>query len=592
MKPTPLHVPDAAPVPAASPASRRALLWTLAIFFAAVLAFEPALFNTFTFDDVYQVQAQPVPHSATDLLHAAAAPWWPPERQKNVWRPLTRLSILTQRALSGGAPWPFYAFNIALHCAVCVLLFLLARRLGFSHAAAGLGALLFAVHPIHAEAVHQVVGRAELGVAFWMLAGLLLFLRWGARDARSWLVQPLLFALALGTKEHAMVYPCLLALAQMRNAECGMRNKSNAEFEIRNSEWDILQFRIPHSAFRILILWVLLFIVVLALFFWGKAAVTGGLLESPASVPYYENPLAWMAPWPRLGAALGVFGYAASRLAWPLGLAPDYSAFSLPYELGWAWPWCWAGAALLAGILVWAVRDLRRGRSGWALAAAALGSYVLVGNVLFPIGVVTAQRLWYWPSAPCCLGLGWLLAGAAQRLGPERRRLGALLLAALLAGLVALSWGQARAWRSPESFALATVQRFPRSWRGNVDSARACYRARDFEGGLDHAHAATAAFPSLADGWAWVGSNAMFMEGRQDEAEAAFRRALELDPRLYEVHRHWAHLLASRGRYAEADRHLEAYLADPAAQDKDKVRQELSAMQRGARSAEGGEKEP
>lgn len=549
-------------------------LWLLGVFLAAALAFEPALLNTFTFDDVHQVQGQAVPATAAGWLRAAAAPWWPPDRQKNIWRPVTRLTILAQKAAGGETAWPFYAFNIALHGAVCALLFLLARRLGWSTAAAGLGALLFAVHPMHAEAIHQVVGRAELLAAFWMLVGLLCFFRWPVRNWRAWVAQPLCFALALGSKEHALVYPGLLFLAAMAG-RAGEGSEPQAARPWR-------RFLAPLRGGA---LWGLgaLLILILALFFAAKAAITGGVLEPASSVPYFENPLAGMGLLRRLPAVLGIFGYAASRLAWPLHLSPDYSAYSLPVERGWAWGWCWAGALVLAGAVAWAVRDAARGRRGWTLAAAALGAYALTSNGPYTIGVITAQRLWYWPSAPALMGAGWLAAEGLRRLGEERRRLGALALAAVTLGLMTLSWGQAVAWRSPADFARQTVKIFSGSWRGQVDAARACYLERpqpDFAAGFHHARAATLLFPEKAMGWAWLGANAMFLPGRQDMAEYAFRRALQLDPQLYETHRHYGHLLASQGRRAEAARELEAFLASPVPSpaDKEKVRREIEGL--------------
>lgn len=548
--------------------------WLLGLFFAAVLTFEPALTNTYTFDDIYQAQTLQPPQDWGGWARAAATPWWPPDRQKNLWRPVTRLSILTQKALTGQAAWPLYGFNILLHAGVCLLLFLLARRLGLASLAAGLGALLFAVHWVHAEAVHQIVGRAELLAAFWMLAGLLLWIRLGARCWASWLAQPLVFALALGSKEHALIYPFLIFLIEFR----ALRTAPSA-LEKSGPPGPVGPLN-PQSA------WLLVLLVgVLGLFFAAKAAVTGGVIESPASVPYHENPLAAMSPAQRVPAALGIFGYAASRLLWPMGLAPDYSAMALPLERGWGWGWAGVGLGVLAATLALALRSALRRRRGWALAAAALGSYALISNGPFTIGVALAPRLWYWPSAPVCLGLGWLLAGLAGRIPEPRRRGGTILLVSALWLIpMSVTGRYGMAWNSPLNFAGATLRCFPDSWRARTELARLNFEGRDFAGGYENAKAAVRIFPRLAYGWAWLGSCAMFLPGHQAEAGPAFAKALELDPALYEVHHHWAGLLLMQGRRADAIRELEEYLKAPAIGDREKVRQQVESLKAGGKS--------
>lgn len=513
-------------------------LWLVAILLAALATFEPALYNALILDDHPLVKNIPVPRDPASWSRAALAPWWPPPYQKNLWRPVTRLCILAQKALAGPSPWHFFAVNILLHGAVCLLLFTFARRLGWPALAAGLGALFFAVHPLHAEAVHQVVGRAELLAAFWMLCGLILYLRLGPGGWRGWLAQAGCFALALGSKEHALVYPCLVALLAW--AVAGQGGAETLRGRLRALPWGLL----------------VLLGVILALFFAGKAAVTGGVLEPPSSVPYVENPLSSLTFARRLPAVVGIFGFVASRLLWPLGLSPDYAACSFPFERGWAWGWSWAGVVAAGVALVLCARDARRGGRGWLLAAAALGSYVLTSNGPYTIGTVMAERLWYWPSAPACLGVGWLLARGYGRLAPARRRLGGLALGAVLLVLAGLARGNGLGWSSLENHAIATLARFPASWRGHTDYAAACAMAQRYEEGYAHAREAVRLMPRLAYGWGWLGANAMYLPGRQAEAEQAFVTALAIDPTLAIFDRQYGALLELEGRREEAARHL------------------------------------
>src|SRR5207302_1491031 len=83
----------------------------------------------------------------------------------NLYRPLVSMSYALQAKLHGrgeGAAWAFHLVNVLLHAAASAAVAELARRVSRSSAAALVAGLLFAAHPIHVEAVANIVGRAEL----------------------------------------------------------------------------------------------------------------------------------------------------------------------------------------------------------------------------------------------------------------------------------------------------------------------------------------------------------------------------------------------------------------------------------------------
>ncbi len=537
--------------------------WSAWVFFAAVLAFQPAFLNDFAHDDRPQVAELAPAEGATDWFGVVAQPWWPPDHHKTPWRPLTRLTIAVQKALHGDLGWPYYAFNLVLHAVCSVLLFHVARRIGMETWAAGLGSLIFAVHPIHAEPVHQIVGRAEVLAVFWMLVGLLLFARRPAHWAGHRWQQPLCFALALAAKEHTILYPVLLILAgaALRWRTDGGEGRPRL---MGDRAWLGLLALLGGVA---------------GLFVLGKWTVAGGLIEQAASVPIHENLLAQRTFADRLPAVIGIFGHAASRLVWPLGLCPDYSMASFPLELGWRWPWAWVGAVILVSLVVIMVVMIGRKRPGWTLVAAGLLTWGLTSNGLFPIGVVTAERLWYWPSAAACLGFGWGLTKLVGRTRPVPQR--PLTLCAALAAvlLMTAAWHYAPAWRSQRAMAQWTIDRFPQSWRGHVNLAREDYQDKAFSEGLTHARQATEILPEAPMGWVWLGLNASFLPDRRREAEPALRHALDLDPNLATVHRNLANLYQMQGRNAEAARELELYLEAPKAADHETIKNRLKTIQ-------------
>lgn len=132
------------------------------------------------------------------------------------YRPLVTLTFRWEHSAFGLQPAPMKLHNMLLHCLVCsLLLHLLPRLLGARvDALVTVAAVaLFAVHPVHTEAVCGIVGRADLLCALWYVVALL---AWTRRDAvRSAVAQAAILArllvlatLALASKEvGVMVLP-------------------------------------------------------------------------------------------------------------------------------------------------------------------------------------------------------------------------------------------------------------------------------------------------------------------------------------------------------------------------------------------------
>ena len=94
-----------------------------------------------------------------------------PTSQDRLYRPLTSMSYAIEWRIFGDRPWVFHLINVLLYAANCAAVAELARRLG-GLAIGYFAGLLFAVHPVHVEAVAYIVGRAELlstGAMLWAM---------------------------------------------------------------------------------------------------------------------------------------------------------------------------------------------------------------------------------------------------------------------------------------------------------------------------------------------------------------------------------------------------------------------------------------
>lgn len=92
------------------------------------------------------------------------------------YRPFTVLTFRLSHHLAGGLrSWDFHVANVLIHAVTCCLYFHACCRVFGSSGPAFVAALLFTVHPIHCEAVANVVGRAELLGGAWFLVAFLLY---------------------------------------------------------------------------------------------------------------------------------------------------------------------------------------------------------------------------------------------------------------------------------------------------------------------------------------------------------------------------------------------------------------------------------
>ena len=90
------------------------------------------------------------------------------------FRPVCSASFRINYLLGELNPYGYHLVNVALHALATVLFLVLCLHLfGGKLAVSSFAALLFAVHPVHCEAVAGIVGRADvLGGVFSLLASL------------------------------------------------------------------------------------------------------------------------------------------------------------------------------------------------------------------------------------------------------------------------------------------------------------------------------------------------------------------------------------------------------------------------------------
>ncbi len=101
----------------------------------------------------------------------------------HVYRPLASFSFAVNYAVNGLQPAGYHIANLLFHILNAFLVFLLLRRLGFGDGPSCAGALIFAIHPVHTEAVTWISGRGNVLFLFFFLISYLLYVRIGTASA-------------------------------------------------------------------------------------------------------------------------------------------------------------------------------------------------------------------------------------------------------------------------------------------------------------------------------------------------------------------------------------------------------------------------
>jgi len=432
---------------------------------AAAVVYLPALGNGFALDDGPIVERNPAAHSVGAAVRAFDRAYWPPENGAGQWRPLLVLSFAVDWQLSGGSPVWLHAVNIAWHAAATALVVLL-LALYVPEAAALAGGLVFAVHPVHVEAVANLVGRAEPMAATLLLAAVLLgrLVRKRRQEGRaSWPAELGLVAAvggALLCKEHAAVAVALLALDDAAS---------------RGRIGRALPWRDYAAVVVLTVVWFLL-----------RRSVDAG-----ASFAMVASTFFGLGAVGRVSTMLPVVFVLLRLLVWPFSLAPDYMPpvvprLEHPTLLG------AAGLLVLAASAALAVASWRRHR---ALSAGLLLvglAWLPTSNLLFPTGVVIAERTLYLASA----GVALVVAAAFEWWESRWGRPPATWITAVAAvAFAARTATVAPVWRSNRDLVLWALEEHPESYRQHQAAARALVRMGDLSGALHQYDLSTELYP-------------------------------------------------------------------------------------------------
>jgi tetratricopeptide (TPR) repeat protein len=420
------------------------------------------------------------------------------------YRPLRTLSYRLDYALGGMSPRVFHLSNVIYHGVAVLIVFALLGTVGASSPAALAGALVFAVHPVQADAVSYAAGRRDVLCGLFYALGVFTYLRYrrGGRPAALALAA-VAYVLAILAKEMAITLPVACVLL---DRWCEDRTATAAPSARAAGGW----LRAPVG-----------YLVVLAALGGLALALTygGHVLHIATERPWHGGSFG-----ANLATVARVWVKYLQLVLWPAQLSVDYSYDAFPVSTSIFDPRALAsGAVLLALAGVGWASWRRGGRLGPGLLWIAVT--LLPVSHLIPFRELLAEHYLYIPM----IGVALIAAGAvdeARTRWPGRQRWIAVATMVVVGALAVRTGVRNRDWRDRITLWSATVAVVPRC-------ARAQYNL----------------------------GQAYFERTRLADAERAWLAAAALQPEDHETTRGLAMLYYRLGRHEEAAATIDAVLA-------------------------------
>ena len=422
--------------------------WLLAVAIAglALAASANSLVNGFAYDDVFLIERSSRIHTLAGWWREFARTYWP--GGGDGYRPFTILAFRVEWALGGGSPLPFHIVNVALHVGGALAVFWLACAV-LPVGAAWLCAAFYAVHPVHVEAIANVVGQSELAVALLLVLAAGLYVhgrRAGTVGRARWGAIGLLYAAACLFKEHAIVLPALLLLAEVTVVG------------------DKTPWRQRLAALRPA--YLMLGVVGLG-YLWARTTVVPDGLGGFR--PFVVFSALDLSPGNRVLTMIGLTPEWLRLLLWPARLTTEYAPPYVEVAQG-------VSVTQLPGLLVllgtlglaaacWKRSPVTTFGVGW-LALSLLPA----SNFLIPAGFIIAERTLLTPSIGAMLALASAVPALYERVEAQAfaRRAAATAVLALLAFGIWRSVTRNRAWHDNDRLFRQSVIESPDSYRAHL----------------------------------------------------------------------------------------------------------------------------
>lgn len=352
--------------------------YPLILISVTLIVFAGSFSADFTFDDHILVLDEP------RIRYWHFWDLWNLQDHLHGWDQQVRiLTLMVDFALFGNSPVGYHVHNLLWHSLSVILFYLLLRKISGRATLSFFAALLFAVHPIHVEAVTNIHNRKELLCMAFLLSSFISYYKFIDGIGRKkwlWFMGTLLaFALALFSKQVSIVFPLSLIAY---------------EYIFVPEEKRFLTKNHVLLSGGLLVGSVLLLAYVLAVLDFNHLKDSYGLKGYSGELSLYTV---------MITSARSFWGY-IGLLVWPNKLCPDHlvklsSSLHDPLTM-----LSWAGVISVVTLAFLLAR--RRPILSFGLFWFLI-HYLPVSN-LIPSAYILADRYMYIPSAGFCIAVSYL----------------------------------------------------------------------------------------------------------------------------------------------------------------------------------------
>ncbi|MEE3259148.1 MAG: tetratricopeptide repeat protein [Candidatus Latescibacterota bacterium] len=482
-----------------------------ALALALGLAYGASFGNGFHYDDVHSIVENPHIRSLARIATFFTDPsTFSSMPERAMYRPVLLVTLALNYAWGAYEVVGYHVVNWLLHLGCAMLVYALGRALHGKRRAALVGALLFALHPLNAEAVNYISSRSESLAALFYLAALFCYIRWRQQGmGYCWLLSLMAFACAVLSKSVAVVLPVALVAYERWG-----RGRTSV---VAGGLW------LYHAAY-----WALVGAYLLLARNW-----LGNSLEKPVR---------------GLGEQLATQAKAAIYYV-QLIVAPTQLSVEHPFAVAHGW----LDLPVVLALAGWAAAVWFALRRPQVLLVGCWLVLPLLPASLVPLNVLVNEHRLYLPLAFLGLGLGWMLR---ERLAGKHR----VLVVVLLVVSAAMTYDRSRVWQDELSLWADAARKAPGMYRAHLHLGGALEgEGRVAEALLRYERAA-----ELAPGVAEVHynrGNALVALNREADAGVAYKLSLELNPRFLPTLVNLAVLYQAGGQLAAADTLLQAVVA-------------------------------
>lgn len=480
----------------------------------AIITSLNTLWGEFVYDDTMTILEDERIKDWTQMFH------WTP-------RHIRTITYIFDYHVWGLNPFGFHLTNLILHIACCLLLYVLICIIFKKPQIALLTSLLFAVHPVHSEAVSVISHRKDLLAMFFYCLAFILYLQ-GITAAS--LKKGLLLAssitsyfLAMFSKEVAAVgLPVMICLYHFL-------------FEPSKTTSILKRYWLYFLAGFILII---LFFIKLNVF--GRASSPHNILMVTGNATSEYLPVFF--------TMLKSFLTYLRLLMFPFNLFMNYE---VPISMSLLEPGVFAGALTLITIIAFWITSYRRLPIICFAIAWFLINYLPTSNIFPLVQFFVAERFMYIPSVGFCL----LLALGINHLSQQRKKTSIALLAIIIAIYIPLSIKRNADWNNAYSLRFDWCQKVLAK---DPNSADAHFRLGAIYSAKKQHNEAIAEFkrvieitPNHAEACNYLAIE--YQDTNQYElAMAVYKKLLDIVPYPAKIHSNMGILYEKQGTYDQA----------------------------------------